>query len=302
MLWMSEAWGRDAFTVLTHIAANTERIKLAPGIVSIHARSPASTAQSMASLDQIAGGRTVLGLGVGSEKLTVDWHGGVFDHPIGRMREYAQAVREIFAGERVEYEGRFYQIRGLKPLFRPIQERLPIYLAALGPKMVALAGEIADGWFPNFMSPDGMPQYRAHLAAGARRAGRALDEVDIYIQRHVCADPDAEYARRLARQGLAFLVAGYGPFYRETATRLGFGEEVTRIMDLWATDRPNIANGVSDAFLEALTIAGTPQRCRDRLLELEGLGLAPLAIAVQQTAPLNVIRNTIEAFAPKSFS
>ena len=301
-LWMSEAWGRDAFTILTYIAANTSRIRLAPGIVSVYARSPAITAQSIASLDEIAEGRTALGLGVGSEALTENWHGQSFDNPMQRIREYTEVVRAIATGERVDYQGRFYRVNKFRPLFRPIQEHLPIYLAALGPQMVELAGEVADGWFPNFMSAEALPRFRAHLETGAQRSGREAANVDLYIQRHTCASEDAKLARQLAREALAFIVGGYGPFYRKMAARLGFAEEAAAIERLWNTDRRNIAAGVSDAFLEALTISGTPEQCRNRLLELEEQGLGPISICVPQAAPIEIVRETIDAMGPSRFA
>ena len=146
--WTGESWGRDAFTVLTMLACHTERIGLGTGIVTVYSRTPGLIAQSIASLDQISGGRAILGLGSSGRIVVEDWHGVKFDHPVGRTAEYIDIIRMALSGERVNYEGSFYELKRFRMGVRPVQERIPIYVASLGRRNLELTGRAADGWLP----------------------------------------------------------------------------------------------------------------------------------------------------------
>jgi len=300
-LWVGEAWGRDAFTSLTNLACHTSRVKLATGVVNIHSRPPSTTAQSIASLDEISGGRAVLGLGAGSPKIAEDWHGVPFDKPVERMREYVQVVRAMLAGQRMDHHGTFYHAKDFRMAARTVQERLPVYLAALGPRMVELVGESADGWLPNYVAPRYLPVLRARIEAGAARMGRKAADIMTSYRIITCASGDGEQARAAVRQDLGFVIGAYGPFYRDLVARAGFAEEAAHIRTLWETDRKRVASGVTEAMLDALTVAGTPEECRQRYDELRALGLQAINVSLPLFCSPDLVRETIEALGPVAF-
>ena len=186
-VWAAEAYGSDAATVLAWLAAQTERIRIGSAIFQMPARSPAMTAMTAATLDQLSGGRMLLGIGTSGPQVAEGWHGQRFGKQLGRTREYVEILRKALARERLEYDGENYQLplpdgpgKALKLMIAPVQERIPIYIAAIGPKNTQLTGEIADGWLPIFFSPEHVDESRALLEEGAARAGRTLGpEFDI---------------------------------------------------------------------------------------------------------------------------
>src|SRR5579864_2861125 len=185
-VWTAEAYGSDAATVLAWLAAGTSRIKLGSGIFQIPARSAAMTAMTAATIDNISGGRMLLGLGTSGPQVSEGWHGVRFGRQLQRTREYVAVVRLALAHQKVEFHGETMDLplpdgpgKALKLTIHPVQKRLPIYLAVLGPKNVMLAGEIADGWMPVYFSPEYTAELRAPLEEGAAKAGRTLDDVKI---------------------------------------------------------------------------------------------------------------------------
>src|SRR3954447_19078220 len=185
-VWTAEAYGSDAATILRWIPRLTEKIKIGSAIFQIPGRSPAMTAMTAATLDQLSNGRMLLGIGSSGPQVSEGWHGVRFAHQLARTREYVQIVREALARERVEFHGEHYELplpdgpgKALKLTIATVQERIPIYLAAIGPKNTALAGEIADGWIPTLLSPEFLPELTTSLQEGATKAGRSLDGFDI---------------------------------------------------------------------------------------------------------------------------
>src|SRR5579862_1346886 len=181
-VWAAEAYGSDAATVLAWLAAGTSTIKLGSAIFQMPGRTPAMTAMTAATIDELSGGRMLLGIGSSGPQVAEGWHGQRFAHQIQRTREYVAVVRKALARERLEFKGETIELplpdgpgKALKLMITPVQERIPIYLAAIGPKNTALAGEIADGWIPAFFSPEHVSDVRKLLEAGAARAGRSLD-------------------------------------------------------------------------------------------------------------------------------
>src|SRR3989441_9500287 len=177
-IWSAEAYGSDAASVLAWLAAGTSRIKLGAGIFQIPARSAAMTAMTAATIDQLSGGRMLLGLGTSGPQVSEGWHGVRFPRQVERTRDYVAVVRMALAHKKVEYHGETLELplpdgpgKVLKLTIRPVQESIPIYLAVLGPKNVALAGEIADGWLPVFFSPEHVSKLREPLEEGAARGG-----------------------------------------------------------------------------------------------------------------------------------
>lgn len=296
-LWVGETWSRDGFGVLTNLALHTSRVKLGTSVISIFSRTPGAIAQSIATLDEISGGRAILGLGPSSRNLVEGWHGVPFDRPIARMRELLPLLRRILSGERLDFEGEFYRMRGMQ-LPIPVRADLPIYLAALSPHHLELTGELADGWLPTLFSWDQLPWFQGHIQRGAARAGRKPGDVTLAPWVLSCASKDAARARALARDHIAFFAAAYGDAYNKLVRRYGFDAEADRLIELWKSDRAHLATGVSDALLDAIAISGTPEQCRERFASLHAMGIDLPAVLPPFRAPIEVIRETVEALAP----
>src|SRR5437763_16967045 len=216
-VWTAEAYGSDAATVLGWLAGQTSRIRLGSGIFQMPARSAAMTAMTAATIDELSDGRMVLGIGSSGPQVAGGWHGQRFARQLQRTREYVEVVRMALARERVEYHGETIGLplpdgpgKPLKLMIAPKQERIPIYLAAIGPKNTALAGEIADGWIPTFFSPEYVSEFRKLLAEGAAQAERSLDGFDIAPTVNAYVSDDREMARNLMRPVLALYIGGMG--------------------------------------------------------------------------------------------
>src|SRR3954454_9940801 len=233
-VWTAEAYGSDAATILGWLAGQTTRIKLGSGIFQMPGRSAAMTAMTAATIDQLSGGRMLLGIGSSGPQVSEGWHGVRFGRQIQRTREYIEVVRQALARERLEYHGETIDLplpdgpgKALKLTIAPVQEQMPIYLAAIGPKNTALAGEVADGWMPTLLSPDPLPMLRANLEEGAARAGRSLDgNFDIARRVQVLISDDVETARYALGLFIALYVARLGSrkesFYIHLVQRYGF--------------------------------------------------------------------------------
>src|SRR5215212_11859073 len=246
-VWSAEAYGSDAATVLSWLASQTEKIRLGAGIFQIPARSPGMTAMTAATLDNISDGRMIVGLGTSGPQVAEGWHGQRFAKPLERTREYVEILRLALARERVEFHGNQYELplpdgpgKALKLMIAPVQERIPIYIAAIGPKNTQLAGEIADGWLPTFFSPEHVGEARQLLEEGAARApnGKAIDDsFDIAPNVNLCIEDDVEAARDKVRPILALYVGGMGSrdknFYNQLVQRYGFEENAKEVQDLY---------------------------------------------------------------------
>src|SRR6266480_52117 len=192
-VWAAEAYGSDAATVLAWLAAQTERIKIGSAIFQMPARSPAMTAMTAATLDEISGGRMILGIGPSGPQVAEGWHGQPFARQLRRTREYVEILRKTLARKRLEYQGEIYTLplpdgpgKALKLMIGTIQEEIPIYIAAIGPKNTRLTAEIADGWSPTFFSPEHVGEFRELLEEGAQKGGKTLDDVAIAPTVNVC--------------------------------------------------------------------------------------------------------------------
>lgn len=299
--WFGESWGYDAFTTLTEVAVQTSTIGLGTHIATIFSRTPSMMAQSAASLDLISGGRLTLGLGTSGPIVVERWHGHRWEAPLQRTREYVEIVRLALSGERVDYQGELFQLSGFRLRMKPLRARVPIFIASIGPRNVALTGEIADGWLPIFTAEAVLPGLLETLRGAAAEAGRdagALEIAPSYLTA-VAADP-AE-ARAQARGHVAFYVGGMGTFYRRLMERAGFAEEAARVREAWAQPgregRAAAAAEVTDAMLDAMTLVGTRSQVTERLERLRAAGVTLPVLMAPFGAGRSLIEDTLAALA-----
>jgi F420-dependent oxidoreductase-like protein len=298
-VWTAEAYGSDAATVLAWLAGQTSRIKLGSGIFQMPARSPAMTAMTAATIDQLSGGRMILGLGSSGPQVSEGWHGQRFGRQLQRTREYIDVVRMALARERVVYHGETLELplpdgpgKPLKLTIAPVQEQIPIYLAAIGPRNTALAGEIADGWLPTLFSPEHVGMFRERLEEGAARAGRSLDGFEIAPQVSVHINDDIEAARNFMRPALALYVGGMGSrkqnFYNALVREYGFEEAASEIQDLYLDGkREEACRAVPDALVDLVSLVGPAEKVAERLVAYREAGVgtllaSPLAVTREQ--------------------
>jgi F420-dependent oxidoreductase-like protein len=290
-VWAAEAYGSDAATVLAWLAAGTSTVKLGSAIFQMPGRSPAMTAMTAATIDELSGGRMVLGIGSSGPQVAEGWHGQRFGRQLQRTREYVAVVRKALARERLEFKGETLELplpdgpgKALKLMIGPVQERIPIYLAAIGPKNTALAGEIADGWIPTFFSPEHVASFRELLEEGAARAGRSLDAFDIAPTVQAYVSDDLELARNLMRPVLALYIGGMGSrrqnFYNNLVKRYGFEEAAGEIQDLYLDGKKTeAAEAIPAELIDAVSLCGPPDVVRDRLAAFRQAGVGTLMVS-----------------------
>ena len=291
-VWTAEAYGSDAATVLAWLAAHTERIKLGSAIFQMPGRSPAMTAMTAATIDVLSGGRMLLGVGSSGPQVAEGWHGQRFAHQLQRTREYVAIVRKALARERLTFDGEEYALplpdgpgKALKLMISTVQERIPIYLAATGPRNTALCGEIADGWLPTFFSPEHVGEARGLLEEGAARSGRAIDDsFDIAPNVMVAVDDDLDRARDAMRPVLALYVGGMGSrkknFYNALVRRYGFEEAADQVQALYLGGKKEEAMAALPAELIDMTsLCGPRERIAERLERYQEAGVGTLVVS-----------------------
>jgi F420-dependent oxidoreductase-like protein len=282
--WTAEAYGNDAVTTATWVLANTTRIKVGTAIMQMPARTPAMAAMTAMTLDQLSGGRFILGLGASGPQVVEGWHGVPYGAPLARTREYIQIVRQILAREKpLEFHGSVYDIpavgAGTTGLGKPLKSilhgnpRLPIYVASISPPGLRCAAEVADGVFPMMMDPENFDRaYLPHLAEGFAKAGggKGLASFAVVPAVTVLISDDLEKARMGVKAGLALYIGGMGArdknFYNDLAKRLGYEEAAVRIQDLFLDGKKAEATAaVPDALVDAVHLVGSKDRIRARL-------------------------------------
>jgi len=302
--WAAESWGRDAFTVLTMIACNTENIRLATGIINVYSRTPALIAQTIGSLDILSKGRAILGLGSSGKAVVEGWHGVPFESPLARTREYIEIIRKALSRAPVNHQGKDYQMDRFRMLAPPIQERVPIYIASLGPKNLALTGELADGWLPIWANRERLPDLKEQISVGAAKSGRSVNDVTIapYLMCYTSDSPeDLEHGAQLLRAHMAYYIGGMGNYYFDSFSRAGFETEATAVRDAWASrDREQAANAVSDRMLESVVVLGDAQQCRDQIAGFRQAGVDMPVATFPHGMELSAIHRTIAALAPQA--
>ena len=281
-VWTAEAYGSDAVSPLAWLGALTTRIHLGTAIMQMPGRTPANAAMTAMTLNQLSGGRFLMGLGLSGPQVVEGWHGVSYAQPLARTREYVSIVRAIFGRQApLTFEGRHYQIpyRGddATGLGKPLKSTLkadptiPIYLAAIGPKNVELAAEVADGWLPIFFAPERYDAvFRPHVDAGLAKASKTIDTFDIAPTVSVVINDNLDIAYNMLRPMLALYVGGMGArgknFYYDLAVRYGFEAAATEIQDLYlAGDKGAAMSRVPAKLIDAVALVGPRERVRERL-------------------------------------
>ncbi|MGB6512074.1 MAG: LLM class flavin-dependent oxidoreductase [Mycobacterium sp.] len=291
-LWVPEVWGYDALTGLAYLAAKTSSVKLGTFVVQLGSRSPAMLATSALSLEELSGGRFILGIGTSGPRVMEGWHGVRFRKPVQTTRETIEIIRTVSRGERLEHAGEIYPLplpdsRGaaLRPLVRP--DHVPVYVAAMGPQNLRLTGETADGWLGNAFIPEAAEVFLGPLREGAQQAGRTLDQLDLVAPVAVEFHDDqasADAAARRHADGYAFTIGAMGAggsggqnFYSNAFTRLGYGTEVTTVAELWRAGKHDEARRSVPLDLGRLTnLLGTSDAIADRVSRYHAAGITML--------------------------
>jgi alkanesulfonate monooxygenase SsuD/methylene tetrahydromethanopterin reductase-like flavin-dependent oxidoreductase (luciferase family) len=298
--WVPEAWGYEIFTLLTEMAIATKQIKLGTGIVNVFSRSPGLIAMSAATVDEISGGRFILGIGPSGKKVIEGFHARKFDKPLTQVRDVIRVTRTLLAGGKLSDAGA--ELADYRPFtleMKPARAQIPIYVAALKPKAIESIGELADGWIPTFWPYDRLKDGRALIAAGAQKAGR--DPASITTAPFTTVLPLGEGGAMMARRIISFYIGGMGDYYVELLSGFGFADDCKRIAELYQdkATRPQAAAAVSDEMIEALTIAGDPAHCIAELERRRGFGIDLPILNLPTDMPWEMVEMFIRAMAPK---
>ena len=291
-VWAAEAYGSDTATILAWLAGQTSTIRLAAGIFQMPGRSAAMTAMTAATIDQLSNGRMILGIGSSGPQVSEGWHGVRFAKQLARTRDYVAVLRMALARERIEYKGETLELplpdgpgKALKLTITPVQERIPIFIAAIGPKNTQLTGEIADGVIPTLFSPEHVSVMRDELQQGVERAGagKTLDDVEIAPQVQVYIGDDVDAARDLMRPFIALYVGGMGSreqnFYNQLVRRYGFEDAAQQIQDLYLEGRKDeAAAAIPGELIDAVSLCGPRELVRERLAAYREAGVGTLGV------------------------
>ncbi|MER7006394.1 LLM class F420-dependent oxidoreductase [Dactylosporangium sp. NPDC000555] len=291
-VWVAEAYGSDAPSMLAWLAGQTERIELGSAVFQIPARTPAMAAMTAATIDKLSGGRFRLGLGVSGPQVSEGWHGVRFAKPLARTREYVDVVNLALTRKLVEYDGEHYRLplpdgpgKALKLILHPVRDHVPVYLAAVGPKNLELAGEIADGWLSVFFSPEFGEESLRPISAGRAKAGRTLDGFEVAASVPVVFGDDIEMCAELVRHYAALYVGGMGSreqnFYNALATRMGYGDAAREVQDLYLAKRHrDAAAAVPLEFIDRTSLLGPVERVAERLHAYKEAGVTEISTLV----------------------
>jgi F420-dependent oxidoreductase-like protein len=300
IVFVPEAYSYDAVSQLGYLAAVTERIELASGIMQIYPRTPTMTAMTAAGLDFVSDGRFSLGIGASGPQVIEGWHGVPYDAPLARTRELIDICRKVWRRERLEYDGTHYQIplpegrgtglgKALKLINHPVRSNIPVILAALGPKNVEMAAELADGWEPIFYYPEKAKDvWGPSLAAGAAKRDPALGQLDVIAQTALAIGDDVKGLIDLIRPVQALYIGGMGArgknFYNNMAVRYGYGKEAAAIQDAYLAGRKDEAAGmIPQELLENVSLIGPKSYVAERVEAMRESGVTTLNVAPMGT-------------------
>jgi F420-dependent oxidoreductase-like protein len=292
-VWTAEAYGSDAATILGWLAHATSRIRLGSAILQMPGRSAAMTAMTAATLDQLSAGRMILGIGSSGPQVAEGWHGQRFARQLQRTREYVAVVRMALARERVRFSGETLELplpdgpgKALKLTIAPVQQRIPVLLAAIGPRNTTLAAEIADGWLPTLFSPEHVAEFRPLLEEGFARAGggKGFDGFEIAPTVNVMVSNDLEAARDAMRAYVALYVGGMGSreqnFYNALVRRYGFEDAAEKVQTLYLEGRKDeAAAALPGDLIDTVSLCGPPERVRERLAVYRDAGVGTLVVS-----------------------
>jgi F420-dependent oxidoreductase-like protein len=291
IVFVPEVYTFDAVSQLGYIAARTSRVEIASGILPIYSRTPALTAMTAAGLDYVSGGRFTLGLGASGPQVIEGWHGVRYDAPVGRTREIIEICRQVWRRERLEYHGAHYDIplpgglgKPLRLINQPVRARVPIMLAALGPKNVALAAELAEGWNPIFYIPESAADvWGAALASGSALRSPELGPLDVIANVPLAIGEDVAALRDMLRPMFALYIGGMGArgknFYNDLAVRLGYASEAAAIQDAYLAGRKDEAEAlVPPSLTERCSLIGTESYVAERLASFRDSGVTTLNV------------------------
>jgi len=308
--WAAEAYGSDAPTVLSFIAAHTDRIDVGSAILQIPARTPAMTAMTAATLDSLSGGRFRLGLGVSGPQVSEGWYGVAYDKPLARTREYVEIVGKVLRRERLEYAGQHWTLplpggpgKPLRLMVHPVREHIPIYLASLGPRNLELTGEIADGWLGLFPSVRTLDDSLGHLRTGREQAGATLDGFDVAPTLPIVVGDDLAACADAVRPYAALYLGGMGSrqqnFYNQLACRMGYEEAARRVQDAYLDGRHlDAAAAVPHEFIDETSLLGPTERIAERMRAYAEAGVTTLNLALHgdPARRRETLRSAVAAF------
>lgn len=272
--WVPEAWGRDAFTILTLLADKTQNIQLGSAIVNTYSRTPAALAQHFATMDELAGGRMLLGLGTSGPQVIEHFHGVEFKPPLQRLREYVEIINTIMRGEPLKYSGKLFDLqRGFTLRFKPVRDHIPIYLATINTKSVKMTAELADGWLPIMIPLEHLKSEIDNLRQVSVAAGRPANAVSVRAPGSVTVTPHVDKARAASAGMLAFYIGRMGTFYAAQLTRLGYGDAVETIKKAWEGGSQAAGEAVPDQLVDATGCVGSVEEGIERLQAQEESGV-----------------------------
>jgi F420-dependent oxidoreductase-like protein len=287
-LWTTEAWGRDAFTPLALLADRTKNVQLGTGIVNIYSRTPAALAQHFATLDELSGGRMIVGLGTSGANVIEHFHGVKFERGLRRLREYVEIMNMLVGGQPLNYDGEIFKLsRGFTLRFDTVRPHIPVYIAALNPASVRQTARIADGWLPIWTPLEKLPEVVKEFRETARKAGRNPDDLTMRSPGGITITKNVERAKAGVAGGLAFYVARMGVFYYEHIARLGYADEAAAIRRGWEQGG---SQGGAAAVPEALQqgvgfVTDSVDAARERIAEQEAAGITLHDVNVHAETP-----------------
>ncbi len=287
-IFVAEAWGRDAFTTLAVLARETRNVKLGTSIVNIFSRTPAALAQHFATLDELSGGRMIIGLGASGPNVIEDFHGIKFERPLTRMREYVEIINILNRGERLNYDGHFFQLgRGftLRDV-NLVRDHIPIYIASLTPKSVQQTAEVADGWFPIYVPRRRWKDQVETFQGYVRAAGRDPEQVTIRSAATVSVTDDPERTYQGIASTTSFYIARMGDFYYDHFIRMGYADEANAVRRGWEEGGPaGGAAALPEDLVNQLGTAGSVEQCIEAMDEAEEAGFDWHSVSIDERDP-----------------
>jgi 5,10-methylenetetrahydromethanopterin reductase len=287
-LWVPESWGREAFASLGALSQITKKVKLGTSIIGVYTRTPATIAMAATTLDVLSNNRTIIGLGVSTRPLVEDWHGTKFERPICRMREYIECLRLMMNGEKVNYSGRFFNVKNFKLLYKPKRQKIPIFVAAVNEHMIALACDLADGILLYLRPMEELRKTISLIKSRTRRRNKGFEIASVFIG--AVSNKEPEEARERAAKTLAFYIA-VGKYYNRFLSVNGFQSEVEQITSEYHLNGLDIASKVvSEKMLNSLTVSGNSEQC---IQSLEKFLSAGISLPIIQVNPVGNTESSI---------